>query len=206
MLLAARAELAKSMGRPREFDIEKALNTAAELFWRKGYDGTSLSDLTGAIGITPPSFYFAFKNKEALFKQVVDRYQCGHLGFLAEAFDQTTPLAVAERVLYGLADAYTSKSHPPGCLVLNSSLPCSDNPEDSIRNDLAEIRKAGRIELRKRFKRFKSSGALPADADPDALAQYVLTVAWGMAVGAQSGASRNDLHRTVKLALKSWPA
>jgi AcrR family transcriptional regulator len=200
------AELTKSMGRPREFDIEKALDTAAELFWRKGYEATSLSDLTGAIGITPPSFYFAFKSKEALFKQVVDRYQCGHLGFLAEAFDQPTPLAVAERVLYGLADSYTSKSHPPGCLVLNSSLPCSDNPEDSIRNDLAEIRKAGRIELRKRFERFKSSGALPADADPDALAQYILTVAWGMAVGAQSGASRDDLHRTVKLALKSWPA
>ena len=63
-----------------------------------------------------------------------------------------------------------------------------------------------RIELRKRFKRFKSSGALPADADPDALARYVLTVAWGMAVDAQSGASRDDLYRTVKLALKSWPA
>jgi hypothetical protein len=70
------AELDESMGRPREFDIEKALDTAGELFWRKGYEGTSLSDLTGAIGITPPSFYFAFKSKEALFKQVVDRYQC----------------------------------------------------------------------------------------------------------------------------------
>ena len=58
------------MGRPREFDIEKALDTAGELFWRKGYEGTSLSDLTGAIGITPPSFYFAFKSKAALFRQV----------------------------------------------------------------------------------------------------------------------------------------
>jgi hypothetical protein len=75
-----------------------------------------------------------------------------------------------------------------------------------IRNDLAELRKVGRIELRKRFKRFKSSGALPADVDPDALAQYVLTIAWGMAVAAQSGASRGDLHGTVKLALKVWPA
>lgn len=90
--------------------------------------------------------------------------------------------------------------------MLNSSLPCADNPEDSIRNDLAELRKAGRIELRKRFKRFKSSGALHADADPDALAQYVLTLAWGLAVAAQSGASRDDLHGTVRQALKSWPA
>jgi AcrR family transcriptional regulator len=194
------------MGRPREFDIERALDTAGELFWRKGYEGTSLSDLTESIGITPPSFYFAFKSKEALFKQVVDRYQTGHLGFLNEALNQTTPLAVAERVLYGLADAYTAKPHPPGCLVLNSSLPCSDDAEDSVRHDLAELRNASRIELRKRFKRFKSDGKLPADADPDALAGYVWTVAWGMAVEAQSGASRRDLYRTVKLALKSWPA
>jgi AcrR family transcriptional regulator len=195
------------MGRPREFDIEKALDTAGELFWRKGYEGTSLSDLTGAIGITPPSFYFAFKSKEALFKLIVDRYQCGQqLDFFAEALSQATPLAVAERVLYGLADSYTSKQHPPGCLVLNCSLPCSGETEDSVRHELAELRKASRIELRKRFKRFKSSGALPADADPDALARYVFTIAWGMAVEAQSGASRDDLNRMVKLALKSWPA
>ena len=194
------------MGRPREFDIEKALDTAGELFWRKGYEGTSLSDLTGAIGITPPSFYFAFKSKEALFKQVVDRYQRVTARFLCGRPQPNDALAVAERVLYGLADAYTSKPHPPGCLVLNCSLPCSDETEDSVRHELAELRKASRIELRKRFKRFKSSGALPADADPDALARYVFTIAWGMAVEAQSGASRDDLYRTVKLALKSWPA
>ena len=194
------------MGRRREFDIEKALDTASELFWRKGYEGTSLSDLTGAIGITPPSFYFAFKSKEALFKQVVDRYQSGHMGFLTGALNQTTPLAVAERVLYGLADAYTTKPHPPGCLALNCGLPCSEDAEDSIRHDLAERRKASRIELRKRFQRFISSGALPVDADPDALARYVLTVGWGMAVEAQSGASRADLYRTIKIALRSWPA
>jgi AcrR family transcriptional regulator len=195
------------MGRPREFDIETALDTAGELFWRKGYEGTSLSDLTGAIGITPPSFYFAFKSKEALFKQVVERYQRGQqLGFFAQALTQKTPLAVAEGVLYGLADSYTSKLNPPGCLVLNCSLPCSDETDDSVRHELAELRKASRIELRKRFKHFQSSGALPHDADPDALARYIVTVAWGMAVEAQSGASRSDLHRTVKLALASWPA
>jgi len=198
--------MTKPMGRPREFDIETALDTASELFWRKGYEGTSLSDLTQSIGITPPSFYFAFKSKESLFRQIIDRYQSSHMGFLNEALNRTTPLAVAEGVLYGLADAYTTKAHPPGCLALNCSLPCSDDADDSIRRALAERREAGRIELRKRFKRFKSSGALPADADPDALARYVFTIGWGMAVEAQSGASRGDLHRTVKLALKSWPA
>jgi AcrR family transcriptional regulator len=192
------------MGRPREFDIDKALDTAGELFWRNGYEWTSLSDLTEAIGITPPSFYFAFGNKEKLFKQVVDRYQAGHLGFFGEALRLPTARAVVERLLFGFADAYTTKPHPPGCLALNCSLPCS-NDADSVRRDLADRRKAAKVELRKRFKRSKSDGDLPADADPDALARYVLTVGWGMAVEAQSGASREDLYRTVKLALKSWP-
>jgi AcrR family transcriptional regulator len=192
------------MGRPREFDIDKALDTAGELFWRNGYDRTSLSDLTQAMRITPPSFYFAFGNKEKLFRQVVDRYQSGHLGFFGEVLRLPTARAVVERLLYGFADAYTSKSHPPGCLALNSSLPCSDDA-DSVRRDLAVQRKAARIELRKRFKRSKSEGDLPADADPDTLARYVVTVAWGLAVESQSGATREDLHRTVKMALKSWP-
>lgn len=192
------------MGRPREFDIDKALDTAGELFWRNGYERTSLSDLTEAIGITPPSFYFAFGNKEKLFKQVVDRYQSGHLGFFGEALRLPTARAVVERLLYGFADAYTTKPHPPGCLVLNCSLPCSDDA-DSVRRDLADRRKAAKVELRKRFKRSKSDGDLPADADSDTLARYVLTVGSGMAVDAQSGASREDLYRTVKLALKSWP-
>ena len=62
------------MGRPREFDIDKAIKTATELFWRKGYEGTSLSDLTGAMHITAPSFYFAFGNKEKLFRKVIEQY------------------------------------------------------------------------------------------------------------------------------------
>ena len=192
------------MGRPREFDIDKALDTAGELFWRNGYERTSLSDLTEAIGITPPSFYFAFGNKEKLFKQVVDRYQSGHLGFFEEALGLPTARAVVERLLYGFADAYTTKPHPPGCLALNCSLPCSDDA-DSVRQDLADRRKAVKVALRKRLKRSKSDGDLPADANPDTLARYVLTLGWGMAVEAQSGARREDLYRTVKLALKSWP-
>jgi AcrR family transcriptional regulator len=194
------------MGRTREFNIETALDTAGELFWSKGYDRTSLSDLTQAIGIAPPSFYSAFGSKEKLFRKVVDRYQSGHLSFFAEALNQETPRAVAEGVLYGLANAYTTRPHPPGCLALNCSLPCADDGSDAVRRELAERRKATRIELRKRFKHFQSAGALPADADPDSLARYVVTVAWGMAVEAQSGASRSDLHRTVKQALASWPA
>jgi AcrR family transcriptional regulator len=192
------------MGRPREFDIDKALDSAAELFWRNGYDRTSLSDLTAAIGITPPSFYFAFGSKEGLFKKVLDRYVSGQMGYFGDALQQPTARGVVERLLHGFADAYTHRGHPRGCLALNCGLPCSEDA-DGVRREIADRRNATRIELRKRLKRAKASGDLPADSDPDSLARYVMTIGYGMAVEAQSGASREDLYRTVALALQSWP-
>ena len=87
------------MGRHREFDIEKAIAIATNLFWEKGYEGTSLSELTKAIGITPPSFYFAFGSKEGLFRKVIERYYMGELLHSEEAFRERTARAVVERAL-----------------------------------------------------------------------------------------------------------
>ena len=145
------------MGRPREFDIEKALDTAGELFWRNGYDQTSLSDLTAALKISPPSFYFAFGSKERLFETVLARYVDGHLGFVKEALALPRARAVAERLLNGFADACTDPAHPPGCLGLNCSLPCPEDA-DPVRRALAEMREQTRDQLCKRFKRAKASG------------------------------------------------
>ena len=95
------------MGRPREFNIDTAIKTATELFWRKGYEGTSLSDLTGAMGITAPSFYFAFGNKEGLFRRVIEQYYESQLALLESALREPTVRGVAERFLYGYADILT---------------------------------------------------------------------------------------------------
>jgi AcrR family transcriptional regulator len=191
------------MGRPREFDIEKAIEIATNLFWKKGYEGTSLSDLTKAIGITPPSFYFAFGSKEGLFRKVIERYYMGDLVHTEEAFREPTARAVAERLLYAYADLQTNPAHAPGCLAMNSALPCAEG--DPIRNWMAGLREEMRVRLRARFARARDSGDLPANADPDALARLVLVIGWGMAVEAQSGASRQDLHRTIAAALAAWP-
>jgi AcrR family transcriptional regulator len=193
----------ENMGRPREFDIDEALATAGELFWNNGYDRTSLSDLTGAMKITPPSFYFAFGSKEKLFQMVIDRYTSEQYKFFQEALSEPTTRNVVKRLLYGFADMYTDGKHPPGCLALNSSLPCS-NDDDPIRQKLAEIRKQSCVLLCSRFKEAKSSGDLPTDANPSALARYVLMLVWGLAVEAQSGASRNELRRAADVALGSW--
>jgi AcrR family transcriptional regulator len=191
------------MGRPRQFDVETAIETATDFFWRNGYEGTSLSDLTAGIGITPPSFYFAFRSKQELFRLVVERYFAIHRDRVEVACQEATARAVATKMFYGYADAITNPAHPPGCLGMNSALPCS--PENPLRNWLADLRKQLRLKLRKRFMAARVSGDLPSDADPDALARLAVTVAWGMAVEAQSGATRRDLHATIGAALTAWP-
>jgi AcrR family transcriptional regulator len=191
------------MGRPREFEVDDAIEKATLLFWRNGYEGTSLSDLTKAIGISPPSFYFAFGSKEGLFRKVIER-QNPHLMKLAEtACRKPTPRAVAKHFLHGYADVMTDPLHAPGCLALNSALPCKAG--DPVRELLADLREQMRMRLRDRFAEARGGEGLPARIDADSLARLVLVIAWGMAVEAQSGASRADLRRMIALALPAWP-
>jgi len=192
------------MGRPREFDIDKAVDTALDLFWRHGYDKTSLEDLTGALKITPPSFYFAFGNKERLFKQALKRYVAGELERFENAMRQPTSREVAASLLDGFAETYTNPAHP-GCFCVNSTAPCAENP-DPIRHALAQMREQFSAKLRKRFREAKASKELPARADPQSLAQFVMIVAWGMAIAAQYGATLKDLRRTASMALEAWPS
>jgi AcrR family transcriptional regulator len=192
------------MARPRVFDVDNAISIAMDLFWQHGYDRTSLSDLTDAMGITPPSFYHAFGSKEGLFEKVLERYQSEHLGFAANALAESTAREVVERLLHGLADAQSDPTHPPGCLSVNSVLPCADDA-DGVRRALLEVRCAKRARLRERFARAKAEGDLPADADLEALVRYVQTIGTGMAVEARTGATREELHQIVDMALSAWP-
>ena len=194
------------MGRPREFDIDKALDTAGELFWRNGYDRTSLSDLTEAIGITPPSFYFAFGNKEKLFKQVIDRYQAGHLGFFGEVLRLPTACAVVRLIVIWLCGCPHHQAATAGVVSARSASSAPFGVMPTRFPETLADRRPDRSERHAKAFQTLGDGDLPADADPDTLARYVLTVGSGMAVEAQSGASREDLYRTVKLALKSLPA
>jgi AcrR family transcriptional regulator len=193
------------MARTRVFEIDRAIEIATDLFWRNGFEGTSLADLTNAMGITPPSFYFAFGSKEGLFKRVLEQYLRNRLSYAEDALNQPTSRGVAEQTLLRLADLYTDPKCPPGCLAVNCSFPCSDDATP-LRHELAILREARRGRLRERLKRAQAAGDLPADSDPDQLAQFIFVVGWGMALAAQSGATRDDLHRTVAMALKAWPS
>ena len=189
------------MARPREFDLDEAIVTATELFWRQGYDGTSLTNLEKAIGITTPSFYAAFGSKEGLFKKVLAHYQKSHNKYFGEALSAPTAKVVAETLLFGFVDSHTSSKNPPGCLALNSSLPAAGTA-DPVRRELLRLRKFVHAELSKRFRKAKTGGDLSEEADPEGLARYLLSLCYGMAVEAQSGASRKDLRRVAETALR----
>jgi AcrR family transcriptional regulator len=195
---------AERRGRPRAFNIDEALDRALQVFWQKGYEGASLDDLTGAMGINRPSLYAAFGDKEALFRKALDRYEDGPSSFVREALKEPTARGVVERLLYGAARMHTDPKTPPGCLMVHGAL-ASGVGADTIRRELNSRRAADEAGLRRRLVRAKAEGDLPPDAEPANLARYVVTIIRGMAVQAAGGASRHELRRVVQMALRAWP-
>jgi AcrR family transcriptional regulator len=192
-------------GRPRTFDSDAALDRALEVFWRQGYEGTGISDLTKAMGIkNAPSLYNAFGNKEQLFRKALDRYADGPARYIREAFAEPTARAAVEALLHGAADATTDPAHPRGCITVQGGLACSPGAE-SVRDELVARRVSGEAALRDRLQQAGRSGELPAGSDPGGLARYFATIYQGVAVQAASGATREQLHEIVDLAMAAWP-
>src|ERR1700721_691132 len=135
-------------GRPREFDKEKALELATSLFWRKGYEGTSLPDRTGTLGITRPSLYAAFGNKEALFRPVLERYEAKAGAYRTKALKAPTASEVARQLLEGGAELHGDKGNPVGCLGVHGALACGDEA-DTIRQELSTRRASGEEAIRR---------------------------------------------------------
>ena len=192
-------------GRPREFDADEALDRALEVFWRNGYEGASLSELTEAMGINRPSLYAAFGNKEELFRKALDRYADGPAAYTREALNAPTARGGLERLLHGAAEALTHPDYPPGCLGVHGALSCGEAAE-SIRDELSARRAAYEVLLRQRLERARTEGDLATDIACADLARLVMTVMQGMAVQAAGGASREDLRRVAEMMLRTWPA
>jgi AcrR family transcriptional regulator len=191
-------------GRPRTFCTEKALDCAMQVFWRKGYEGASMVDLTTAMGINSPSLYSAYGSKEGLFRAVLERYEARRDKFMTEVFAAPTAREVASLFLHGVADfaADTGGQNPPGCLLLQSGMTCGDS---AIPDELAKHRAVKEKALCERFVRAKAEGDLPDSTAPQALASYIMAVSNGMCVQAASGASLKDLHAVADMALASFP-
>jgi AcrR family transcriptional regulator len=192
------------MGRPRAFDLDRALDRALMVFWSKGYEGTTLPDLTEAMGINRPSLYAAFGNKESLFRKVLDRYADGPGAHIRAALEEPTARAVVERLLSASIDLLTNPRNPRGCLAVQAALACGD-AADSIRCELATRRAALETALRRRFELAKKQGDLSSDTESGDLARYFATICHGMAVQAAGGARRDELGRVAEIALRAWP-
>jgi AcrR family transcriptional regulator len=191
-------------GRPRGFDPDTALDRAMHVFWAKGYEGASLSDLTQAMRINRPSLYAAFGNKEQLFRKVLDRYASGPLAYFGKALAAAKARDVVEQILLGAANMASDPRLPAGCLMVQGALACGSSA-GSVQKETAVRRTASEVALRRRLQRAKRGGDLPGSGEPAELARYVMTVLQGMAVQGANGAKRDQLRQVARTALRAWP-
>lgn len=192
------------MGRHREFDVEKALDAALCVFWRKGYEGATYSDLTEATGVERPALYSAFGNKEAFFRKALDRYQERYLDYFPEAMSLPAARDVAWQIFRSAIELNTAFPDSTGCLMVNGAQAGSDDAEP-VRQALIEARAAGETMLRDRFTHARTDGDLPESSNPEALAAFVMAVLHGMAVQAKAGFSRETLLAIAEQALSAFP-
>ena len=191
-----------SKGRPREFDVDEALAAALRVFWSKGYEAASLTDLTEAMGITRPSLYAAFGNKEALFKQALDLYESEKLAYVRNALQAPTARGVAERMLAGTIDNITSECR--GCLGVIASVHCS-NEDSPIRQDVNERAQSARNAITARMQRAIDDGDFTIPVEAEAMTRYLTALMQGISVQAGAGASREELQHVAQAALAIWP-
>jgi AcrR family transcriptional regulator len=196
---------AKPRGRPLSFDRDAALEKAMHVFWERGYEAASISDLTAAMGITPPSLYTAFGDKEKLFLEAIERYALGPGSAGPRALrEEPTARASIERWLHESADELTAACHPKGCMLVMATTNCSVAAE-RVQEALAKRRATAVSNIRARIQRGIDEGELPPDTDAQALASFYATVYQGMSMQAKDGATRASLQATVEAAMRSWP-
>lgn len=193
------------MGRPREFDADVALDRAMEVFWRHGYEGATIAQLTEAMGINPPSLYACFGNKEGLLKAALNRYTKLRGVWMDGVVAAPTAREVAERMLMGIAEKQTDPANPPGCLLVQGGIACGSGSEN-VPFELAARRAENEDQLRDRFVRAKAEGDLKPTSDPAALARYVSAVSVGMGVMASSGSDREALRQVAAVAVQAVEA
>ncbi|WP_242908329.1 TetR/AcrR family transcriptional regulator [Actinomadura terrae] len=194
-------------GRPRGFDRDAALAQATRLFWERGYEATSVGELTAAMGIRPGSLYAAFGDKKSLFKEVVLAYgECPSGAFMGAALqEEPTARQAIARLLREAAEIYTDPSHPAGCLTISAATNVSPQ-DDEVATFLRDLRAASLQKFEDRFRAAQKDGELPPDVDPRALARFYATVVLGISQRARDGADAAELAQTAEFALAAWPS
>lgn len=175
------------------------------VFWERGYEAASIADLTAAMGITPPSLYTAFGDKERLFLEAIERYALGPGSAGPRALkEEPTARGAIDRWLRESAEELTRPCHPKGCMVVMATTNCSVAAEH-VQMALTKRRAAAIANIHSRIQSGIDSGELPPDTDAQALGNFYSTVYQGMSMQAKDGATRASLMATVDAAMRAWP-
>lgn len=194
----------RAPGRPREFDRDTALRAAMLVFWGQGYEGASLADLTEAMGISKPTLYAAFVDKEGLLREALHMYLDLRAKDYTAALKRSTVKEVAEAWLRLTGGVRKEADVPTGCLTVQGALVGSPASR-VIQDELASIRNEGTRQLERRFERAKQEGDLPGTWEPGPLAQYLSALASGLAVQSRGGVSPKVLNEAVDQVMANWP-
>jgi len=192
-------------GRPRKFDRETALRAAMLVFWKEGYEGASLADLTEAMEISKPTLYAAFGDKEGLLREAVRTYLGLHAEDYATALNLPTVREVAEAWLRLTGGVRKEEDVPPGCLLVRGAL-VGSQASQVIQQELASIRNEGTRQLEQRLQQAKREGDLLGIWEPGPLAQYLSALACGLSVQSSSGVSSQELNKVVDQVMANWPS
>ena len=188
-------------GRPIGFDRDAALEAAMLLFWERGYEGTSMADLTHAMGLNPSSIYAAFGDKQALFQLVVKRYMELRAQYAVKALEEPT-LERFIRALFDNTVAFlTTPGHPPTCMTLAGAAGCSLEATPA-RDLMTAIRKQNQVALKERLLKARKSGELPKEINVDDYTRYLSTIIAGLSIQATNGSTKAELKRTAQMALR----
>lgn len=192
------------IGRPRSFDRTVALQRATEIFWRQGYDGTSLVDLSAAMGIAQSSLYAAFGSKLELFTEAVDTYMQQYAEIFIEAStEEPTAAEAAARILHKSVDRFTADDQPAGCLTSSAAMSGGSGTFD-VRSAVARKQRANAQVLQDRIETSTQAGQLPNNS-ARVLAEFIMTLWHGLSAAAATGVTRSTLHEVVDLAMTAWP-
>jgi AcrR family transcriptional regulator len=192
-------------GRPSSFDRDVALEAAMHVFWERGYEASSISDLVSAMGITPPVLYRAFRAKEQLFLDAVERYAASYGGIGARAWrEEQTAREAVERWLTESANEFVQSNHPRGCMIVMAATNCTGAAQ-GVCSALQRRRADEAASMERRIRDAIESGELSPDVGASDLARFYSVVYQGMSIQAKDGVGRAALMATVRRAMKVWP-
>jgi AcrR family transcriptional regulator len=188
-------------GRPITFDKEAALEAAMLLFWERGYEGTSMADLTQAMGLNPSSIYAAFGDKHALFQLAVERYMEKRAIYAGKALEEPTLEKFIRAIFSNTVAFLTTPGHPPSCMTLVASVGCGVDAAPA-RELMTEIRKQNEAAIRERLLKARKSGELPKGINVNDYTRYLSSILAGLSIQAANGSTKDELRRTTKMVLR----